>query len=164
MKKYLSDSIQYPFVATQLKKEGKVAVQFKVDVAGKISEAKVKQSADYFLDKEALRVVSTMPDWTPGAKCDQKLNILVTMPVVFKLALPAAEKGWERNDKTIILLDGERMPSSFDLNWLNYANLASYKVLQPGDKAVNKKLVSEYGKDAVNGVVLIETNKKEFTE
>jgi hypothetical protein len=42
---------------------------------------------------------------------------------------------------------------------LNFTNLASYKVLQPSTKEVTKKLVSQYGKDAVNGVVLITTNK-----
>jgi len=157
--KYIADSIQYPFVAQRLKTQGKVLVQFLVDTTGKVQNARVVKSIDYFLDKEALRVINSLPDWTPGLKCEQKINILVTMPVVFKLDLPAAEKGWEKNDKTIVLLDGERLPSSFDLAWLNYTNLSSYKILQPGSKEINKKLVSEYGKDAVNGVILISTAK-----
>jgi len=159
MFKYIADSIQYPFVAKRTKTEGKVVVRFRVDQTGKISDARVMKQVDYFLDKEALRVINSMPDWTPGAKCEQKLDIFVTLPVAFKLDLPAAEKGWVRNDKTIVLLDGERLPASFDLGWLNYSNLASYKVLQPGTKEINKKLVKEYGKDAVNGVILIETAK-----
>jgi len=156
---YIADSIHYPFVPKQLKKQGKVIVRFKVNGDGKISDARVMKALDYYLDKEALRVINTMPDWIPGAKCEQKLNIYVTMPVTFKLDIPIAEKGWERNDKTILLLDGERLPASFDLAWLNYANLASYKTFQPGTKAENKKLVSEYGKDAVNGVIVITTKR-----
>ncbi len=157
--KYIADSIQYPFVAKQLKTQGKVIVQFLVDKTGKISDAKVIRSLDYFLDKEALRVINTMPNWIPGARCNQKLAIWVTIPVHFKLETPSTEKAWERNDKTIILLDGERLPASFDLAWLNYSNIASYKVIQPSTKEINKKLMKDYGKDAVNGVILIEMAK-----
>lgn len=157
--RFIADSIQYPFAPLQLKKQGKVIVQFKVDKTGRISNSEVLQSVDYFLDKEALRVVGLMPNWIPAAKCEQKLDILVTLPVLFKLDIPASEKGWERNDKTIILLDGKRIPSTFDLKLLSYTNISSYKVLQPSTKEITKSLVSKYGKDAVNGVVLIETNK-----
>jgi len=156
---YISDSIQYPFVAKQLKTQGKVIVRFLVDMSGKVSEAKVMKSLDYFLDKEALRVINSMPTWIPGTKCKEGVAILVTMPVNFKIDIPSIDKAWERNDKTILLLNGERLPASFDLGWLNYANLSSYKVLQPSSKEIKKKLVKEYGKDAVNGVVLIESTK-----
>ena len=81
------------------------------------------------------------------------------MPVAFKLDDPKAPKVWERNAKTIILLDGVRLPASFNIDWINYANLTTYQTLQPGTKEVNKKLVSQYGKDAVNGVILIGSRK-----
>lgn len=153
--KFLKDSIQYPFVAQRLKTEGKVFVQFLVNKNGKISQAAINRSADYFLDKEALRVVNCMPDWIPGAKCGQKTDIWVVMPIDFKLDLPASERGWERNDKTIVLLDGKRLPAMFSLDWLNYANLTKYQVLQPSSKEVTQNLVKKYGRDAVNGVILI---------
>ena len=156
---HIADSIQYPFVAKQLKTEGKVIVQFMVEKSGKVSNAKVLKSLDYYLDKEALRVINNMPNWMPGAKCNEKISIIVTMPVNFKLDNPNIVKTWERNENTIILLNGERLPASFDLAWLNYSNLSSYKVLQPSTKEINKKLVKDYGKDAVNGVVLIEIAK-----
>jgi TonB family protein len=156
---YIADSLQYPFVAKQLKTQGKVFVQFLVDKTGKVSQGKVIKSVDYFLDKEALRIVNSMPDWIPGSKCDEKLNIVVIMPVNFKLDIPLAEKGWEINEKTVIMLNGERLPSVFKLEWVNYSYLSSYKVLQPESKEITKKLVRDYGKDAENGVVLIETEK-----
>jgi len=156
---YLTDSIQYPFVCKQLKKQGKVTVRFLVDKTGKISDAKVINRADYYLDKEAVRLINVMPAWTPGSKCGEKLNIYVSLPVNFKLDLPAAEKEWERNEKTIVMLNGVRLPQSFDVKNVSYTNLASYKVLQPSTKEITKKLVKEYGKDAVNGVILISTNK-----
>jgi len=159
MARFFTDSIQYPFVSKQLKTQGKVTVRFKVDTAGKVSDAQVVKHADYYLDREALRVISIMPNWIPGAKCSEKLSIYVTMPVTFKLDVTADEKVWEKNDKTIVLLNGKRMPSSFDLKLLNFTSLASYKVLQPSTKEITKKLMSQYGKDAANGVVLITTTK-----
>lgn len=155
--RYITDSIHYPFVAKKSKTEGKVTVRFVVEKSGKISDVGIARSADYFLDREALRLINSMPNWIPGSKCGQKLAISVTMPIEFKLDIPLAERKWERNEKTIVLLDGKRMPASFDLKWINYGNLSLYKVLQPSSPEVTKKLVSDYGKDAVNGVVLIES-------
>jgi len=157
---YIADSLQYPFIAQRTKTQGKVLVQFMVDTAGKVSNASVVRSADYYLNREAIRVINAMPDWTPGNKCGTKINFFVTVPVVFKLDLPTTEKKeWVRNNKTIVLLDGVRLPSLFELEWLRYENLASYKVLQPTSKEVIKQLKHQYGGDASNGVILIETRK-----
>ncbi|MDD4967984.1 MAG: energy transducer TonB [Paludibacter sp.] len=162
----IADSIQYPFVAKRTKTQGKVYVRFMVDVNGKISDVTAARSIDYFLGKEAVRVIKSLPDWTPATQCGKKMNIMVTMPVIFKLDLPAADKkDWVRNDKTIVLLDGERLPASFDLEWLRYENLSSYQVLQPTSKEAIKKLKSQYGRDAENGVILIGSRKlKEDTK
>ena len=160
MKAYIADSLQYPFIAQRTKTQGKVMVQFMVDTAGKVSNASVVRSADYYLNREAIRVINAMPDWVPGNKCGTKINFFVTVPVIFKLDLPTTEKKeWVRNNKTVILLDGERLPSSFELEWLRYENLASYKVLPPTTKEVIKQLKHQYGGDASNGVILIETRK-----
>jgi len=160
MLKLIADSIHYPFSAKELKIEGKVFVRFRIDKTGKICDTKVLKSLEYFLDKEAVRVINTLPDWTPGKQCDKNVDIFVTMPVNFKITPDSTEKPvWNVTEKTVILLDGERLPSIFDLNWLNYTNLSSYKVLEPNTPEITKKLVSKYGKDAVNGVVLIGTKE-----
>ena len=159
--KHIADSIQYPFVPKRLKTEGKVIVRFTVDKTGKINDAKVVKSLDYFLDKEAIRVINTLPNWIPGTQCNQKVNIVLTMPVNFTLDVPATEKAvWKPNEKTVVMLDGVRLPSVFDLSWVSYTNLTSYKVLEPKTKEVIKQLTKEYGKDAVNGVVLIGTKEE----
>lgn len=156
--KHIADSIQYPFVPKRMKTEGKVIVQFTVDKTGQLLDAKVLKQLDYFLDKEAIRVINTLPNWIPGTLCGKNIDIIVTMPVEFKITAADIETPkWKVNEKTIILLDGERIPNTFDLSWLNYANLTTYKVMEPSSKEVTKLLVKEYGKDAVNGVVLIET-------
>jgi TonB family protein len=158
--KYIADSIQYPFAAKELKTEGKVFVRFRIDKAGRVCDIKVLKSLDYFLDKEALRVINTLPNWIPGKQCNKNVDIIVTMPVTFKIAPSDTEKPrWRVTEKTVILLDGERLPAIFDLGWLNYTGLSSYKVLEPSTKEITKKLVSKYGKDAANGVVLIVTKE-----
>ncbi|MBP6661595.1 MAG: energy transducer TonB [Paludibacter sp.] len=163
--KHIADSIQYPFVPKRLKTEGKVMVRFTVEKTGKINDVKVVKSLDYYLDKEAIRVINTLPNWIPGTQCNQKVNIIVTMPVNFTLDVPATEKAaWKPNEKTVVMLDGVRLPSVFDLEWLSYANLTSYKVLEPKTKEVIKQLTKEYGKDAVNGVVLIRTKDEKETK
>ena len=160
MLNYIADSIQYPFVAKRLNTQGKVMVRFTVDTNGKVGNAIAVRNTDYFLGKEAVRVISTMPDWTPGVQCGKKMNFAVTVPVIFKLDLPVKEKKeWEKNDKTIILLDGERLPSTFQLEWLRYENLTSYKVLPPTTKEEIKKLKSQYGRDAEYGVIVITSRK-----
>ena len=157
---YIADSIQYPFVAKRTNTQGKVYVKFMVDTDGKVSEVSTIRSIDYFLGKEAVRVIQTLPDWTPATQCGKKINIMVSLPVNFKLDLPDSEKKeWVRSDKTIVLLDGERLPASFELEWLRYENLTSYQVLQPSSKEVTKKLVHQYGKDAVHGVIVIGSRK-----
>ena len=158
---YIADSIQYPFAAKQLKTQGKVFVRITVDKTGKVTNPILARRSDYFLEKEALRVVSTLPDWTPGTLCGEKTDTYVLVPVAFKLDEPKQKKEWVKNDKTIILQDGIRLPSSFDLSWLSYTNLTMYKTLEPTTKEVIKQLKKEYGKDAENGVILIGTRIEE---
>jgi len=158
---YIADSIQYPFAAKQLKTQGKVYVRITVDKTGKVTNPILARRSDYFLEKEALRVVSTLPDWTPGTLCGEKTDTYVLVPVAFKLDEPKQKKEWVKNDKTIILQDGIRLPSSFDLSWLSYTNLTMYKTLEPTTKEVIKQLKKEYGKDAENGVILIGTRIEE---
>ncbi|HLP06320.1 MAG TPA: energy transducer TonB [Paludibacter sp.] len=155
--KYIKDSIQYPFVAKRTKTEGKVLVAFAVDTNGQVTAAKVIKPADYFLDKEAMRIISSLPAFTPGSACGEKVSFVGVVPVNFRLDLTPAERGWERNAKTIILLDGVRLPASFNPDWVNYMGLSSMKKHEPTNKEVIKKLVKEYGKDAVNGVIVMET-------
>jgi TonB family protein len=82
---YLSTNIQYPETAKNNKIEGKVIISFMVEATGKVSKCVVKESAHADLDNEALRVVSSMPDWIPGEKDGKKVGVEMTLPIVFKL-------------------------------------------------------------------------------
>lgn len=83
--KWLSDNLRYPVVAQENGISGKVQVQFVVGKDGSISGAKVVRGVDPSLDKEALRVVNSMPHWTPGRQNGTTVNVRYTLPVVFRL-------------------------------------------------------------------------------
>lgn len=82
---WLNDNIKYPVVAAENGIQGKVIVQFIVGKNGSISNVKVLRSVDPSLDKEAVRVVSNMPNWTPGKQNGASVNVRFTLPVTFRL-------------------------------------------------------------------------------
>lgn len=83
--KWLSDNIKYPVIAAENGIEGRVIVQFVVSKTGAISNVNVVRGVDPSLDREAVRVVSSMPNWTPGKQNGTTVNVRYTLPVTFKL-------------------------------------------------------------------------------
>ena len=82
---WLSQNIKYPVEAAENGVQGRVLIQFVVEKDGSISDVKVIQSVDPSLDKEAARVVSAMPKWTPGKQNGSAVRVKYTVPVTFKL-------------------------------------------------------------------------------
>ncbi len=83
--KFLSDNIVYPQIALESGLQGRVIVQFVVNKNGEIVNIQVVKGVDPFLDKEAVRVINTMPKWIPGKQNGQAVNVKFTLPVNFKL-------------------------------------------------------------------------------
>ena len=82
---WLSQNIKYPVIAAENGVQGRVIVQFVVEKDGSITDVKVAKSVDPSLDKEAARVVSAMPKWTPGKQNGSAVRVKYTVPVTFKL-------------------------------------------------------------------------------
>lgn len=82
---WLRDNIKYPVIAAENGIEGRVIVQFVVSKTGSISDVRVARGVDPSLDREAVRVVSSMPNWTPGKQNGTSVNVRYTLPVTFKL-------------------------------------------------------------------------------
>lgn len=82
--KYLSKSINYPIHALKNKIQGKVLIQFVVWKDGSIKNVKVIRGVDEYLDKEALRVISAMPNWIPGKQGGKPVNCRFFIPVYFR--------------------------------------------------------------------------------
>ena len=83
--KYLGTNIKYPAISQEMGSEGRVIVQFVVDKDGSISNPEVVRGVDAYLDKEAIRVISSMPKWRPGVQNGKKVRVKYTVPVVFRL-------------------------------------------------------------------------------
>ena len=83
--KYLGSNTVYPPIAKENDIEGTVYVQFVVDKTGAVTNVKVARPVDKYLDKEALRVVSSMPKWKPGKQNGKEVSVYYTVPIRFKL-------------------------------------------------------------------------------
>ena len=82
---YLNSNVKYPVVAQENGVQGRVIISFVVERDGSISDVKVARSVDPSLDREAQRVVKSMPKWTPGKQNGQTVRVKYTVPVVFRL-------------------------------------------------------------------------------
>lgn len=85
MYEFLSKNIRYPEMAAQNNIQGRVTVQFVVEKDGSIGEVKVVRGKDPDLDKEAVRVVKSMPKFIPGKMNGQAVRVWYTLPINFKL-------------------------------------------------------------------------------
>ncbi|WP_028898563.1 energy transducer TonB [Prevotella sp. HJM029] len=82
---YLNSHVKYPVVAQENGIQGRVTISFVVERDGSITDVKVARSVDPSLDKEAARVVSSMPRWTPGKQNGSAVRVKFNVPVVFRL-------------------------------------------------------------------------------
>jgi protein TonB len=83
--KYIAENVKYPVVAQENGVEGTVYIRFVVTRTGSVGEAQVMRSADPLLDEEALRVVKTLPKWTPGKNNGNPVSVWFIVPIKFKL-------------------------------------------------------------------------------
>ena len=82
---YLRDNIHYPTVAAENGVQGRVVVGFVVERDGSITDVNILRSVDPSLDREAMRVVKSMPRWTPGKQNGSAVRVKYQVPVTFRL-------------------------------------------------------------------------------
>ncbi|MBR2395605.1 MAG: energy transducer TonB [Bacteroidaceae bacterium] len=82
---YLRKNIKYPAICRENNIQGRVLVTFIVNKDGAIVEPEVVKSVNPSLDKEALRVISQMPNWKPGSQRGKPVRVKYTVPVNFRL-------------------------------------------------------------------------------
>ena len=82
---YLAKSIKYPVIAQENGIQGRVSCSFVVNKDGSIVDAEVIRGVDPSLDKEALRVINSMPKWNPGMQRNKPVRVKYTVPVMFRL-------------------------------------------------------------------------------
>ena len=85
LRRYIARKIQYPVLASEQGYEGQVFVQFVVKADGNVGRAKVIKGANVELNREALRVINSMPKWEPGEQQGKKVEVIYTIPIRFSL-------------------------------------------------------------------------------
>ena len=85
MMEFLSKNIKYPVVAEENGIQGRVLVKIVVKKDGTIDSPIVVKGVDPSLNKEAIRVVKTMPKWIPGKQKGEPVNVSFTVPVTFRI-------------------------------------------------------------------------------
>ncbi len=84
---YMQSNIQYPKDLANKNIEAKVFVKFVVTKTGAIENVEVARGSEYeAFNTEATRVVSNMPNWTPGTKDGKPVSAEMTLPIQFVLA------------------------------------------------------------------------------
>ena len=140
---FLGKNVRYPEAAYKAGVQGRVIATFVVEKDGSISEAKVVKHMSAELDAEALRVINSMPNWTPGKQNGVAVRVKYTVPITFRLqgnSVKASE------DKYILEIDGKVADDSEIGN------------IPPGDI---KSMHIEKGENGQPKKIMIITKKKE---
>ncbi|WP_108821937.1 energy transducer TonB [Dysgonomonas sp. Marseille-P4361] len=85
MYKFIKDNLKYPVVDQETGTQGRVTIRFVVSKTGEISNIEVLRGVSPSCDREALRVVKSMPNWIPGRQNGNTVPVYFTLPIVFKL-------------------------------------------------------------------------------
>lgn len=83
--KWVYNNIVYPEIAKENGVQGRVTLQFEIGKDGTVTNVKVLRGVDSSLDKEAVRVVSNSPKWTPGKQRGKAVKVKYNFPVTFQL-------------------------------------------------------------------------------
>ncbi len=85
MYEWLGKNIVYPVIAIENRIQGRVTLQFVVEKNGEIGDIRIIRGVDTSIDKEALRVIKSMPKWIPGRQGGNPVRVRYTLPVQFRL-------------------------------------------------------------------------------
>ena len=114
MMQFLSKNIKYPVNAQKNGTQGRVTVQFIVNADGSISNIGIIRGVDPELDGEAVRVISTMPNWKPGTQKGKPVRVKYTVPVMFRLPDEDKKKEYKpvpKIEETVVVGYGTRKES-----------------------------------------------------
>lgn len=85
LNRYISSNIKYPVVDQENNIQGRVTLRFVVDKNGNISDVSILKGVSPNCDREAVRVVKSMPKWIPGRQNGTAVNVYFTLPIIFRL-------------------------------------------------------------------------------
>ena len=84
--KFISKNVKYPEIAKVNGIEGRVIIEFVVEKDGKVGEVKILRGVDKYIDREAIRVIESLPDFHPGNdEFGKPVRVKYTIPIAFTL-------------------------------------------------------------------------------
>ena len=141
---YLSQNIRYPKEAMESNTQGRVIVSFVVCKDGSICDAKVVKSVSPALDAEGLRVISSMPNWTPGTQSGKTVNVKYTVPISFRLDDKAKETPTATGTSTPKVISDKSYKLTENATIKDIVNrLPGAKIDENGNVTVNGKAVKK---------------------
>jgi TonB family protein len=171
---YLAHTLRYPEEAIDKHEQGRVLVQIVIDKTGKTTQAKVVKGVYPSLDREALRVVNSLPAWISGKQEGKNVSVYRIIPITFRITsdqntrdngiLEEIHKAFGLNEKAIVVWGGIQMQKDFELNESNSKNIASIAVIVPSSTQMIAELKAQFRQDAQNGVILITQNTPPLQE
>lgn len=86
LQNYINRSLKYPQISRENNSQGRVIVRFIINSKGIVTSPQVvRNSGDFYLDMEAIRVIESMPKWKPGKHNGKPVSVFFTLPIVFRL-------------------------------------------------------------------------------
>jgi TonB family protein len=154
---YISRNLKYPLDAQEKGIQGRIVVRFVVTKFGKVENVETMRGLYPSIDKEGVRVISSLPDWIPGEQKGEKVSVYYTLPIAFKLEGSTKPRLSDPAKKPSVILDEKLLPNDFDLSTLNKDSVKSVLVAKPDQKEKLEELASKYGANTTNGVIIILT-------
>lgn len=153
LKQYIASNTIYPETEKESGIHGRAYVTFKITKEGKVTDARIARGLHPPMDKEAVRVVSSMPDWKTGKKDGKPVDTNYTVPVEFILKDAPVKVSRVTSTitaaKPLYIIDGEEFQGSLDD--INPDDIKSIDVLK-GESGTK-----HFGEKGKNGVILIQT-------
>ena len=82
---YVAKNIKYPAIAVEQEIQGTVQLRFVVEANGSIGDVQVVKSLESHCDKEAIRVVKSLPRFIPGKQQGRPVRVWFTLPVRYSI-------------------------------------------------------------------------------
>lgn len=84
--KYIAENVVYPEQAKNDTIQGTVYLKFVVDKTGKVTQTEVIRGVHPLLDEESIKVVNSLPEWTPGRQSGKNVDVAMQIPIKFQIA------------------------------------------------------------------------------
>jgi len=160
----VANKIKYNNMKSDLEIPDEIYVSFVIGRTGKLKFPRIINSDDPYWNNVTKIIMRSMHDWIPGESHGKKVNVHVKLPI--KISIDENQKKHSCNvdeykkKKLLIILDGDKLPEGFDINWLDLSKFINYKVSTPTNEKEKLQYIEKYGIVGKDGIVEVKSAKK----